>query len=125
MKSEEKMIAVCGIDCRSCDIRKVPEDPEAAARVIAWFRKEEWLKENEGLKEIIDRSMYCTGCRGDRKIHWSPDCRILNCCVDKNGYEFCYQCSDFPCNMLVEWAKQDENYAQALDRLQQMKEKQH
>jgi len=59
------MIAVCGLDCSPCDIRKAPSDPEAAKRVVAWFKKEGWLKKNEGIEEVIKRGMYCKGCRGD------------------------------------------------------------
>ncbi len=114
-------IAVCGLDCELCDIRKAPHDPEAAQRIVAWFKKEEWLSEDEGIDEIIERSMYCTGCRGDRSVHWSPDCPILICCVDKKGLEFCYQCSEFPCEQLTEWAQQGEQYSQALTRLEKMK----
>lgn len=115
------MIAVCGLDCKSCDIRKAPTDPEAAERIVAWFKKEGWIEEDEGIQEIIERSMYCTGCKGDRSIHWSPECQILTCCVDDKGYEFCYQCSEFPCDQLTKWAEQDDSYRHALERLKIMK----
>lgn len=121
MKSDQ-MIAVCGIDCGSCDIRRAPDDSEAADNIVAWFKKEGWLKEDEGIKEVIERGMYCTGCRGDRSIHWDSECQILVCCIDEKGYEFCYQCEDFPCEQLVKWAEQGEQYRQALDRLKTMKE---
>ena len=119
----DEMIAVCGLDCGLCDIRKAPSDPEAAKRIVAWFRKEGWLKDNEGIKEVIERRMYCTGCRGDRSVHWSPDCWILKCCVDEKKDEFCYECNVFPCERLSERAKQNKHYGQAIDRLRQMKEK--
>ena len=35
-------------------------------------------------------------------MHWSPDCWILECCVDKKKLEFCYECEDFPCDKLTE-----------------------
>jgi hypothetical protein len=116
------MIAVCGLECGPCDIRRAPSDPEAAKRIVAWFRKEGWLEEHEGIAEVIKRGMYCKGCRGDRSVHWSPDCEILNCCVDKKGYEFCFECDVFPCEQLSERAKQDAHYGNALARLKQMKE---
>jgi len=119
----DEMIAVCGLDCGLCDIRKAPSDPEAAKRIVAWFRKEGWLKDNEGIKEVIERRMYCTGCRGDRSVHWSPDCWILKCCVDEKKDEFCYECNVFPCERLSERAKQNKHYGQAIDRLRQMTEK--
>lgn len=118
---KKEMIAVCGLNCESCDIRRAPEDPEAAQRIVAWFKKEGWLKEDEGINEVVARSMYCKGCRGDRAVHWSPDCSILQCCIDK-GHQFCCECSNFPCDQLISWADQDEGYREALHRLKSMKE---
>ena len=120
-QKEDEYIAVCGLDCRSCDIRKVPEDAGAARRVIAWFKKEEWLRESEGIDEVLERGMYCRGCRDDRTIHWSPDCWILQCCADKRGHRFCYECEVFPCENLEKWAQQSEEYVGALNRLKKMK----
>jgi hypothetical protein len=118
---KKELIAVCGLDCGSCDIRRVDEDPEVAERIIAWFKEEGWLKEGQGLTEIIDGGMYCKGCRGDRTIHWSPDCWILHCCVDEKGLAFCYECDEFPCDDLEEWAQQNDQYGEALERLKEMK----
>ena len=124
LKSTKKeMIAVCGLDCGSCEIRRAPNEPDVAQRLVAWFKKEGWLKEDEGISEVIERRMYCRGCRGDRSVHWSADCWILKCCVDDKGHEFCYECSMFPCERLSEWAKQSDDYSQALQRLKKMKEK--
>jgi len=123
LKSTKKeMIAVCGLDCGPCEIRRAPNEPDAAQRLVAWFKKERWLKEDEGMNEVIERRMYCMGCRGDRSVHWSSDCWILKCCVDDKGHEFCYECVSFPCERLSEWAKQNDDYSQALQRLKKMKE---
>jgi hypothetical protein len=117
------MIAVCGLDCGPCAIRKAPSDPEAAKRLITWFKKEGWLKESEGIDEIIKRGIYCKGCKGDRAVHWSADCWILKCCVDEKEHEFCYDCRVFPCDQLSEWAKQNDRYGKALDRLKELQKK--
>jgi hypothetical protein len=119
---KDEMISVCGLDCGACDIRKAPRDPEAGKRIVAWFKKEGWLKENEGIDEAIKKGMYCKGCRGDRSVHWSSDCWILKCCVDEKRHEFCYECNVFPCERLSEWAKQNDNYGKALDRLKEKNE---
>lgn len=99
MKKEYKMIAVCGLVCDTCDIRKAKNDPKLA-------------------KEIAD--IHCSWCKGDRENHWSPDCWILECCVDKKGLEFCYECEEFPCKKLKDWAKESEGYTKALNRLKEM-----
>lgn len=124
-EDKKQMIAPCGIDCGPCDIRKAPSDPAAAKRLVAWFKEMGWLKEDEGIAEVLERSMYCRGCRGDRSVHWGVDddkiCEILKCCVDDKGLEFCCECGDFPCEKLVEWAEQYDHHGQALERLKQMR----
>jgi hypothetical protein len=117
----DEMIAVCSLDCGLCAIRKAPSDPESAKRIVGWFKKEGWLKENEGIEEVIEKKMYCKGCKGDRSIHWSADCWILKCCVDDKKHEFCYECDVFPCDRLSEWAKENDHYGKALDRLKEKK----
>jgi hypothetical protein len=119
--SANELTAACGLDCGACDILRVTTDAEAAQRVLAWLREREWLREDEGVADIIRRSMYCEGCRSDRELHWSPDCWILNCCVDGKGLEFCCQCDAFPCGPLSEWARGSGRHARALDRLHRMK----
>ncbi len=111
------MIAVCGMDCGACDIRLVPSDPGAARRIVAWFRQMGWLKPGEGVDEIVERGMYCQGCRGSREVHWSPTCWILRCCVDERGLAFCSDCDSFTCRRLRSWAQENERYQQALARL--------
>ena len=126
MNSDKDLIAVCGLDCGSCDIRKIlgwSQDPDKAQRIVEWFQREGWIKEDEGIDEVIDRRMYCNGCKADRSVHWSPNCKILVCCVDEKNYEFCYQCDDFPCRLLTERVNQHKSYSQALDRLKDMKER--
>ncbi|MHC5038811.1 MAG: DUF3795 domain-containing protein [Planctomycetota bacterium] len=117
------MIAVCGLDCEGCDIRTFPHDPEAAERIVAWYRKMGWLKENEGAADAVRKSMLCQGCRGDRRKHWSADCWILLCCVDEKHLESCHDCDTFPCERLREWGKENADYAKALARLQDMRGK--
>lgn len=61
MNSDEELIAVCGLDCGPCDIRKIltwSHDPDKAQRIVEWFHREGWLKEDEGIDEVIDKG--CT-----------------------------------------------------------------
>lgn len=115
--ARESSLAACGLDCGSCDIRRLPSDPEAADRVVVWYRSKGWLGEHEGVSEAIARSMYCNGCLGDRTVHWSADCWILKCCVDGKGLKSCSACESFPCTALTSWSKQNASYGQAFERL--------
>jgi hypothetical protein len=116
MKPENQMIAVCGLDCSGCDIRLATSDPKIAQQIADWFKKER----NE---EVKIKDIHCLGCKSDRTKHWSPDCWILQCCVDKKGLEFCYECEEFPCEELSQWAKSSRKYGEALNKLKEMKGK--
>jgi len=119
-------IAACGLDCESCEIRRIPFDDQAAEACAGWFRSMGWLKPEDGKAEMIERGMYCTGCKGDRAVHWSVNddgsvsCGILACCVDQKRLQFCSACVDFPCEQLETWSKENEKYAEAFARLQAM-----
>jgi len=113
-------LAACGLDCGPCEIRLAPADEAAARVVVDWFRSQGWLAEGEGMAQVLERKMYCTGCLGSRETHWSADCWILNCCVDERGRDNCAQCEQFPCPRLVDWAGQNEGYGAALARLQRL-----
>jgi len=122
-ETKEQIIAVCGLDCTLCPLRRASlGDIEAAQGLAEWWKKEGWLKEDEGASEVLERGPHCQHCRGDRAVHWSPDCWILKCCVDDKGLEFCYECKDFPCGRLSDWAKENTSYTQALARMWQMRE---
>ncbi len=116
-----RQIAVCGLDCGSCDISRVSTDPEAAKSVTEWFREMGWIEEGEEVDDVVGRAPYCMGCRGDRAVHWSPDCWILKCCVDDKGLEHCSECDAFPCQELKEWSKKNEGYSRAFERLMRMR----
>ena len=117
-------IAACGLDCETCEIRRLAFDEAAAEACVAWYREMGWLAAEEGVEEALARGMTCNGCRGDRSVHWSVSdqgtCWILECCVDRNGHDTCSQCVEFPCDRLVEWSNQNDGYGKALARLKEM-----
>lgn len=116
MSERGKTLAVCGLICdeQHCDIFQASSHPEVARKIADWFKQERD-------EEVNPEAIRCSGCKGDRDEHWSPDCWILQCCVDGKGLEFCCQCQDFPCARLEGWAGEDERYGKALDRLKDMR----
>ena len=50
----------------------------------------------------------CTGCQKQKgKPFWCKDGECdLYVCVKNNKLNHCGECSKFPCDMLVEWAKE-------------------
>lgn len=106
-------MGVCGLICDDCDIFKATTNEELAIKIADWFKNERGV-------DVQPEDIGCSGCKGDRTKHWSPDCWILNCCVDKNELESCNQCDDFPCDKLNKWAESGEKYGEALNRLKEV-----
>ena len=104
------MRAPCGIDCEQCDIYKAARHPAEAEKLAETWRatwqpkaQADWFK--------------CQGCRGDRSLCWSEDCKIFEC-VSAKGVPFCYQCADFPCELLSNWSRGTANHQAAFDWLE-------
>jgi len=55
----------------------------------------------KGLKWLASQDKPCKGCRFGGGWSWWPDCPVRDCVIQKR-LDFCYQCSDFPCNKLKE-----------------------
>jgi len=110
MDREDSMVAPCGIDCRECDIFRAPREPEIMDGILKWFQEERGLT-------LRREDIRCGGCLGDRSVHWSADCPILQCAVDDNGLRSCVVCGRFPCGRLEEWAGDSDGHREALDRL--------
>jgi len=53
------------------------------------------------LQWLASQDKPCNGCRYGGGWSWWPDCPVRDCVIQK-GLDFCYQCSDFPCNELKE-----------------------
>ena len=109
-----RMTAACGLNCAECDIFQAADDLEIAQRIVDWFSREQGIR-------LKPEDVRCEGCKGSREKHWSPDCWILQCCVDDKALEFCCECEDFPCAKLDEWARGSKRYGDALERLKRMK----
>jgi hypothetical protein len=105
-KNRHWFVTPCGLDCHSCPIRL--------------RTKEElnyWAEKSVDLEKIR-----CDGCRSDRRgHHWSPDCRILECCVYTRKLEFCAECPEFPCSVLKDWGKEYDHHSEAVKCLRRMR----
>jgi Protein of unknown function (DUF3795) len=76
--------AVCGLNCGECSAyiatQKAPD-----------IRKQ--LAEKDGINE---ESLRCNGCRSQKRCLCSEQCKMFDCAWER-GYEFCHECSDYPC----------------------------
>jgi hypothetical protein len=119
-------ISACGLNCRACDILLMPDNPEILQRMLGWFRREKWIGESEGIKEVIAKKMYWKGC-GDKEVFWGGDCEVAKCCKNTKNLSDCSECSDFPCEKYNKWLGssppgQGEKYKEACKYLQRLKD---
>jgi len=84
---EITMVAPCGINCGHCGAHMVKDNPEYMDRLLAVGFKKEMLP--------------CAGCRAIKGC-----CALIGstcetyACIDKRGFNFCFECPEFPCAKL-------------------------
>jgi len=87
------LTAPCGRDCFNCPFYLAKEDERIRTKLAQQFN-------------IEPEKVTCDGCRNIK-----GDCRVLNnygftgkCkiyeCYKGKAIKFCYECTDFPCNLL-------------------------
>lgn len=104
-------IAPCGLNCSKCyayvngDIKNLSNrlkeslgDFDIYAKRFTELIDGDIFKKYPDFKELLAyfASSDCNGCRNEQcKIF--KDCKVREC-FEKKGVDFCFQCSDFPCN---------------------------
>jgi len=88
------MTAPCGLDCFNCLMYLANENEELRAKI----------SKNRGIS--FDQAV-CEGCREEAGkpdfFNWTEPCSVYRC-ITKRKLDFCYQCSDFPCDYLHPYA---------------------
>ena len=110
-KAIKNRIAPCGLHCGKCfafvdgDIKNSSQRLKEnlgnfdiyAARFVGLINEplfEKYLDFQELLSYFA--SVECKGCRKE-KCKIFKDCKVRDC-HERQGVDFCFQCSDFPCN---------------------------
>ncbi|HEY1405338.1 MAG TPA: DUF3795 domain-containing protein [Spirochaetota bacterium] len=89
--------APCGIDCFNCDVHENNITEKVKEALSAQYK--------------IDKDkIACKGCRAMNgcRLHWNK-CDTLDC-VKAKGVDFCHECADFPCSMLMPVAEGAAHY---------------
>ncbi len=122
MKKDNLRISICGLTCSSCPLLNLPYDENSGNKVLEWFQSKGWYSEDQTVSDILKNGDYCKGCCSDRNdIHWSPDCTLLVCCIDKKQLQICSECGDFPCEDYREWIGKGDNHKRAYRNLSLIK----
>ena len=107
-------ISYCGLNCAKCPIYKASHGDDELQRSLV-----QWMKENHD--QSIDH-VGCEGCRNTPHECWTPNCTFRECAIDR-GYEYCFECSDFVCEELEEFANDGiEHHRQTVDNMIQIRE---
>jgi hypothetical protein len=84
------MTAPCGLDCFNCPLYKANKDETLRKKLM------------ENLNVPYERAV-CQGCRNENGkipyLNMTETCKTYEC-VNEKGHDFCYECSDFPCDYL-------------------------
>ena len=79
----------CGLYCGACEIENARTEDQQK-KVIQTFESN-----LPGWHATLDQ-MHCSGCKSDDVFVNCAKCPIRRCARER-GIEFCYQCSDYPC----------------------------
>ena len=110
-----KMIACCGINCKTCEARIATMKNDDKMRVEV---AKKWCEMNH-TDQITPESINCTGCRveGVKFYFCSHMCEVHKCVAAK-GYETCGECPDK--NSCKKVGAIWENCAEAKENLEAM-----
>jgi hypothetical protein len=91
-----EMTAPCGLDCFNCPMFLARENPGLRQKVA----------QNLG---IAEEAAVCLGCRPQKGtipfLKMGEPCQVYRC-IDQKDFDFCCDCSDFPCDHLHPYADQ-------------------
>jgi hypothetical protein len=95
MEREEmlQLLTPCGYCCLSCPVYVESTCTDELAL------QKDVIRSNLPIEKV--RGM-CAGCRPTQgRPHGDVLCETFDCCVNKKGLDFCYECEDFPCLKLA------------------------
>lgn len=102
----EKHIAMCGLDCASCEafIATKNNDDSLRKKVVKewseWFKTKGYVRPPLKLEDIN-----CRGCLSDGSVYlYCRECNIRRCGLEK-GVKNCKECKEYRCDELIEKQK--------------------
>jgi hypothetical protein len=109
-KTNEKMIAYCGITCTDCHgyIATKTNDHELAEKTAKL-----WSEQFNIDVKVTD--VWCDGCLvGGKKCSHCSECEI-RACAEKEEVENCAHCVDYPCSTLKQFFAMAPDTQKTLD----------
>ncbi|MGA3085198.1 MAG: DUF3795 domain-containing protein [Thermodesulfobacteriota bacterium] len=89
-----QMTSPCGLDCFNCPVCLAKDNPDLRMKI----------SQNLGIP--LEKA-FCQGCRPEKGtiafLNMTEPCSVYQC-IKKKDIDFCYECSDFPCDSLHPFA---------------------
>lgn len=92
----------CGLNCGACPVGIANEREDDN-----WIRKmaKDWGRNTEDLR--------CNGCKANVNATFCMDCQMRLCARNK-GVEFCFECDNFPCEIITQFRNDDAPHHSAV-----------
>ena len=88
---KEKIVAPCGIDCFNCEVYEDNVTPQLQERLSL-------------MTKLPKDQISCAGCTADNQCLFlkiqNKSCKTRDCAHEKM-VDYCFNCSDFPCDLLM------------------------
>ncbi len=98
-KKYDGLVGPCGLHCGICTMYRVYHD----RNLSLWKETPKNFRKQLGLEEIDFKDIACEGCRSSVLFEYCAQCSIRKCVLEEKELEWCYQCEDFPCEMLLDF----------------------
>ncbi len=114
----EYLIGYCGLNCGQCEIRAATLANDEGKKLELAAKMTQMTGRPWKSTEIS-----CHGCKAQQEGDWEGDCKI-RVCASARGYEYCFQCPEFPCDIYTKWFQKMRvpAHAQGVANLQFMKD---
>jgi len=97
-KKYDGLVGPCGLYCGICTMYRAYHDKNLSL----WQETPKNFRKQIGLEEVDFKDVACGGCRSSILFKYCAECSLRDCASEK-GVEWCYECEDFPCQMLSDW----------------------
>ena len=109
--SARDLVSACGLYCGACGIHLATQENDT----------EKLLQYAIVLNQSIEKTL-CDGCSAKRKsLHCSKMCTFIDCRL-KKGFNLCTDCSDFPCQALIDFKSKMPHRTEIIDSQYRLQE---
>jgi hypothetical protein len=115
------LVAPCGDYCGGCGqynglIVETARQMREFADLYGFEFRAEWAFDFEQFEKGLEWFVENAKCAGCRQGGGPPGCEVRKCCFE-NGLRICFECEEFPCSKIKEYADPD-----TVDRYKRFKE---